>query len=749
MELLKAESCYVQARSARAIANLAKNSQNWTYYAEKNIVGQLLDMLIRSRDVDLQDCGLRALSVFLTNRSSRRQFFDRNGVKYVVECLGSRSPIVAVGALRVVETMSARQNDELAKQLAATDDGFDRLLKLLASPKPKIQMSVARCLSLWAESVPQVASRAELGALLAEAKLTTNDALKRLIVFTLCTLCRHAWCRLEMAKDETLRYLVQVLGDDDMWPYHHNVLSGLICYYYDEDGLRNLVDLGIVSILAKRLGNILDYTVRRDDKARRSREQQSPALSPSPLAQISPSSSPPHFSLGSASPSPQTSPFSSPPRGCVQVSPSSSPLLSTSPQSDLDVTAVDSARDAIVKMLYKICLIKTCVPAFLRSNILRTLVRCVAGALETHSQAFRILSRLFDLSGCFEHVVTLQTPSLVHRRLCLHRDERQRCEGKRLMRFLQIKTESEYGQGVIEHTLLRGSERERKAFLISMPYVCKQKSVCRKLFIKHKWIESVINILRQSDDEEDDENDDSVTINICGGFSVLAKTLLAEEEENVEPLKKVRRKDSAPFVCRSDTLSATEQRVELKLDGGEVVTCCAEALIKCSDYFEAMLTGSFRESALKLDRISLPGVSYASLFAVVHWAQGCSWKCAAGKGEGETDANGLDFALDVMSLANKFLMNDLKDECQWHAARQLSTENVVDVFYVACTHDAELLANQCCLFWLRMDDFVVQWSIFKGWIDNAERENVFKAIHCLFTSALTSEMSASEQRTTH
>ncbi|XP_062514880.1 armadillo repeat-containing protein 5-like [Corticium candelabrum] len=802
---------HVYSRAARAIANLAKDQENLQFYLSLNIVTSLLTMLSQTNDTDPQLCGLRALHLFLVDSSCHAMFFKRNGVQIILSALKSTNPVVIASGLKIFKQLS--WFDVFSQQLKDTDNGFDVLLNLTYHKDAGIQRIALHTLLLCSKSkcsdcCSSIATVEGIGLFLHHLQTNQDEEIKSYAAHILCYCCWNVVCRNRLIEYGGVAKMIEILGNSEFHQLHDKMLSALMCYYYDKCGLKQMVGMGLVTVLIQRLSSIIQIPTSGDkssdgieskcvaaeqrlehicdsvsntceDTAKLIRH----AVSPVPVRKHDTgvgASSPlvtDHELLRQVDVSPTMglSPTSDIP------SPSSTEALSpttsepTSPQgflhfqaqeevsSDSGTCAPNPSEHQLLSLLSIVSLIKECIPAFLTYDVVKVLVEYFRYSCHPHPKAMQILVRLANNSGCLEHLIMLQTAPFVYQQLCSGdvytkrcTNDGRACGGYRLLCILRNSAESDYGQGLITHKLIRGTKKEIKDYALSLPYIVEDRKVQQKLFVQYRGLEHLIDLLREALLSAKELEF------VVQGLLLMARNLEVVrgfDEDMKSPLAKRMRlgsdasiedKEMAEVKCSyEDAINVKDdecrQLITLRLDCGKTVVCCQDALITSSDYFHAMFSGSFRESGAK--SIDMPGVDYPALLAVSHSLHGCSWTCKtvieSYLSVGLQLVDGVDngdclysLGLSVIALSSQFLLTDLNEECQIVVSKYITNHNLVEVFHFACLYSANFLQQQCVRIWMQVNSIELQTNIVKEIMQTQDSEELLSVIMTILSERL-------------
>ncbi len=153
----------------------------------------------------------------------------------------------------------------------------------------------------------------------------------------------------------------------------------------------------------------------------------------------------------------------------------------------------------VILMVSRMSHMKDCLVSLSYTETLLSILDFFLSSIPPNMHVFKILTRVFMNAHCFQNCISSMVPSKIHETirtldvppspegldlsitttpLTLARKEDKGdsdliglCQG--LMEHISKNAESPYGQGVLAHLLLRGSEKEKQASCLSMPLLCR------------------------------------------------------------------------------------------------------------------------------------------------------------------------------------------------------------------------------------------------------------------------------------
>lgn len=137
----------------------------------------------------------------------------------------------------------------------------------------------------------------------------------------------------------------------------------------------------------------------------------------------------------------------------------------------------------VIMMVSRMSHMRDCVVTLSYPDTVLTLLSFLVSVNPPNNHISKVLTRIFSNPHCFQNCITALVPSKLHQVIrqsdpppCVTvadpgTDLLRLCRG--LIGHLAKIAESPYGQGVLAHLLLRGSEKERQSSCLSMPLLCR------------------------------------------------------------------------------------------------------------------------------------------------------------------------------------------------------------------------------------------------------------------------------------
>ncbi|XP_039620945.1 armadillo repeat-containing protein 5 isoform X1 [Polypterus senegalus] len=385
-------------------------------------------------------------------------------------------------------------------------------------------------------------------------------------------------------------------------------------------------------------------------------------------------------------------------------------------------------------------------------------------------RCFRLLSRLTCNPNCLEAFVRIFGVSMVRLRLILSSDlclgggggegssasapekevfQRIRQLGTTLLQNLRVQSESPFGIGVLSHMMMSGSEGDKVACTLALPFLCRSEAMLRKLLLDHGGLQLTLDLVFSSSSCHA-----GLTLEaLCGaktpvsgvgaqsqppqlsspfyGLLVDAITFLlghGEEDLSKDEVVERRVKDNRRTTSLVPTTGGTGQGCTYKLmtetgeadlvfllDDGFRVAASRHAITNGSDYFRAMLLGDFSESrSVAGATIQIRDVPPEIFIPVLHHLHGCSLGTLAEVRCPEmaqiiTDSQRSAFSESplgrTMEGANRFLLPAFKKQLEalldfegGENRLEVSLENLPAIYFFSKQHYYPEVARRCLRF---------------------------------------------------
>ncbi|XP_077967026.1 uncharacterized protein LOC120342279 isoform X2 [Styela clava] len=267
-------------RTCRSIANLANNLE-----CSKTIHGvgtaELILKLIKY-PTTTEDCvssALRAIKNLANTTSHRKKLIQNNAVHVLTKCFNSDTNEVVSSAIRALAAISQSCTIEFADHMLSNDgESIRKLVHVVRESKEDSEKDKSEALSILINLTLQGCARPMLGnsgaleCIVDELKNILGDSInisRKMqgplqensfrIVGALCYCCREAINRARLRSMDALSLFIRLLSDNRWITVHNFILTSLLCFVYDEVGLKILHDSGIFNIL---LNKLKEYTIQ-------------------------------------------------------------------------------------------------------------------------------------------------------------------------------------------------------------------------------------------------------------------------------------------------------------------------------------------------------------------------------------------------------------------------------------------------------------------------------------------------------
>ena len=452
---------------ARLLGNLALDTNNIPRLQEVGVVRELSHALFFQSATDPASklSVLRALRLLSASVSCRDELKSSEGLTGVVDTLRSEEEEVAKSALRTLHVLVEDSDPEVIQALVA-NKGLSPVIQLCRHGDQEVRDRAVEVLVACAgvsEGRAGLHSVGGVECLLGQLeRVGPEEKLFPAVVTALSANCRDVVGRQRMRDCGGLETLIQLVSTPNHTPLHPDILSALVCYYFDENSLKFMVRrLGLLKALTYHLQRMASSSNTETEGEGTGSTGSSPCgaeVSPAVTgfdsatpedtsSPFSPPLPPPPSSSGedgstSSSVSPQcSSPSSSPslsdtqpptkkPRlSCDLEFPQPTPanfldtlLCSPSPYqtpprrpATPDPAPSSSLESHVVQLLSRVSHMRDCLPHLASRDLLQAMLDCLLSSpfsLNTH--IFKTLSRVFASPHCFQVAVTCLIPSRLH-----------------------------------------------------------------------------------------------------------------------------------------------------------------------------------------------------------------------------------------------------------------------------------------------------------------------------------------------
>ena len=240
---------------SRLIANLALDPFNIPQLHEVGVVRELCHALFQSA----LDCGcrvsiLRAVRLLSGSASCREEIKTSEGLLGIMDCLKSLDEAVATSALHTLHVLQQDRDPDVIQSLVA-NAGLSQVVRLCSHGDQDVARRAVDVLVTCAKSSEgRVGLNSAGGVECLLQQLESRSAGFSDTATALCASCRDVLGRQRMRECGGLLRLIHMLSDPQLASLHGDILSALVCYYFDEHSLKFMVKkLGLLRALTYHL----------------------------------------------------------------------------------------------------------------------------------------------------------------------------------------------------------------------------------------------------------------------------------------------------------------------------------------------------------------------------------------------------------------------------------------------------------------------------------------------------------------
>ncbi len=244
--------------AARVVGNLALDEGNIGVLRELGVVRKLYHILSsHSANSGSKQSVLRSLRILSADNECREELKNIDSLLALAACLKSDDEAVVVATVQVI-AMLTRDGDPDAIQLLCTHGSMPHVVQLSEHRKARVQREAVKViLQCCKNSEGRVAlgSAGGVETLVGFlAKTQPKGELFNEITCALCMCCRDVISRQRLRDCGGLEHLIEMLSKLEFATMHGNILSALVCYYFDENTLKYMVKrLGLLQALTRQL----------------------------------------------------------------------------------------------------------------------------------------------------------------------------------------------------------------------------------------------------------------------------------------------------------------------------------------------------------------------------------------------------------------------------------------------------------------------------------------------------------------
>lgn len=498
--------------TARVLANLAIDRPHISALHKHSVVSQLLRLLARpDMDINCKRNVVRALRLCCRVRECLEELKQSDGVPLILDCLKSDHVELAMCAIQAIEVASADGDPDIL-QCLCNKEAMQCVIRYCNHSKTKVRRRAVNVLLNVAKVLDgRIALSSAGGVETLVAFMESSDKQSGIfhhVVCALCTCCRDVISRQRLRDCGGLERLIVMLGDANHAPLHRNMMAALVCYYFDENTLKLMVTkMGLQQTLSYHLKTMISDSKEesrpcgsnQDDTTNESGLETSSEMCEMMETPMENQTSTPAYDSSCDSPPPSKRPCmdtestetthwdifnsssSTPPSFLDSLLSSPSPYRSTGtssrpPDSPLVGDVNSTFESQVILLVSRISHMKDCLVIQSYSDTLLTILDYFTSCRPPNLHISKVLTRIFMNPHCFQNIISSLVPSKIHKILWqsvldIEADFIGLCQG--LVEHLSKNAESPYGQGVLAHLLLRGSDKEKQASCLSIPLLCK------------------------------------------------------------------------------------------------------------------------------------------------------------------------------------------------------------------------------------------------------------------------------------
>ena len=249
--------------ASRCLANLGLNEANLPTLQQHGLIDHLTRHLSRDdRSLPGGKCKqslLRCLRVLCSRSECKDELKLLDGVGVVVDCLKSGDEDVALSALQTLEVVMADSDPDAIRPLCEVQ-ALQSVIRFCHHSKPSVKHSaIVLLLNCTKNSDGRVVLSSAGGVETLVAAMEQTAAAQDLSMFHAvvcgtCVCCREVICRQRLRDCGGLRRLIKMLCEGRHSGLYTNIMTALVCYYFDETSLKVMVrEMGLLGALKYHL----------------------------------------------------------------------------------------------------------------------------------------------------------------------------------------------------------------------------------------------------------------------------------------------------------------------------------------------------------------------------------------------------------------------------------------------------------------------------------------------------------------
>ncbi len=246
------------------IGNLALDEANISVLRELGMVRKLNHVLTsHTADSGCKQSALRSLRILCSDTECQEELKTSDGLLALSACLNSEDEAIVLSALQVVVVLT-QNSDPDTIQFLCSHGAIPHIVQLSGHQRRKVQRESMSVILRCCKNSDGRVALGSAGGMETLVKFLENtdpaEAMFSEVTCALCTCCRDVISRQRLRDCGGLGHLIEMLSKAEFASMHGNLLSALICYYFDENTLKFMV---------KRLGLLRALTYQLQEMARK------------------------------------------------------------------------------------------------------------------------------------------------------------------------------------------------------------------------------------------------------------------------------------------------------------------------------------------------------------------------------------------------------------------------------------------------------------------------------------------------
>lgn len=342
----------------------------------------------------------------------------------------------------------------------------------------------------------------------------------------------------------------------------------------------------------------------------------------------------------------------------------------------------------ILQLLWKVSIKNSDAKAFVQPSNLLTLHKVSKIVQRPNGKIFQLLDNILVQTRNFVPILKQDYVFRIHelsRPSYDHPDcyscSKMKVISKDLLRSYGSVAESGYGRGEFAHFLLTGDDEMKKKIAVNLTYIISCPDILNDMLFRYKAMDIVIDTIL---------NQESLAAEACDGLTVMANNLNIQIPSDDDVLSKIIPDDYAED---ENLLKSEGELVKLLLKDGEVFVD-KETLKKCSEVFNSMLSGNFRESnfnEVRFPNYTIDGMKY--FYEILKMDQAGKLKPIAPK------VNEMNVILQAYELSILYIITNIQKPLLNVIKIVLDETSVLKIFeWSLRNYNQELLLSSICYF---------------------------------------------------